>query len=338
MAINTLVTGFPGWLGTRLVEVLSSPSHELQKYSSGEERMVKALSLPGLDVPETNAEIVRGDVLDAESLKNALKGVETVFHCVGLIHPHKKVSELFEVNVNGTENMLKAAADAGVRRFIFVSSNSPAGVNKTHDTLMKEGDSERPYMAYGKSKSQAEALVNRYHSEGKLETVILRPCWFYGPGQPARQLRFFNMIKAGNPIMFGNGRNLRSMSYLDNTIQALLLAEKVDKANGRTYWVSDERAYTTNEIYETIAKLLNVQLRPRRLPAISSWICEKVDALVQATGFYSTDFHVAGEMAKSIACDISKAKEELGYRPTVGLEEGMRRSVDFARVHQGFKV
>lgn len=341
MSHITLVTGAPGWLGTRLLEVLSDPNDPLQKYSRFTDRFVRALVLPGVDTATLpkNIEIVWGNVLDRDSLRKACQGVQTVFHCVGLIHP-KKIKDLFTINTEGTKNMLEAAAANGVKRFVYISSNSPAGVNLTHDSLMKESDPRRPYMAYGRSKLIAEDYVNQFQKEGKLETVILRPCWFYGPGkgQPERQLRFFRMIQKGNPIMFGNGRNFRSMSYLDNTIQAMLLAEKTPQANGQTYWVADGKPYTSIEIYQTIAKLFTVTLKPRKVPGLASWICRQIDRVLQAIGIYITEFHVAGEMDRSIACDISKAKMELGYNPHVDLAEGMRRSIEYARKFQGLEI
>jgi nucleoside-diphosphate-sugar epimerase len=268
-----------------------------------------------------------------------MEGVTTVIHCVGLIHP-KRVRDLFTVNVEGTRNVLEAASNAGVRRFVYISSNSPAGLNRRRNHLLSESDPARPYMAYGRSKDLAEKLVRSFHRPGVFETVILRPCWFYGPGmgQPERQLRFFRMIQKGNPILFGNGKNLRSMSYLDNTIQAILLAEKTPQAAGQIYWIADTRPYTTLEVYETIARLFNTALTPRRIPGLASAICRVVDRVLQAMGLYITEFHVAGEMDRDIACDISKARRELGYEPQVSLEEGMRRSLEWARLHQGFDL
>lgn len=335
--VTTLVTGAPGWLGTRLLEVLTDPSDPLQKFSAHKERRVKALVLPGLNtssLPKA-AEIVPGNVLDAASLDAAMQGVDTVFHLVGLIHP-KKIQQLFDINTTGTLNVLEAAAKAGVKRVVMISSNSAAGLGKN----MKESDAPKPYMAYGRSKLQAEQHVLRFVAEKKLEAVILRPCWFYGPGngQPERQLRFFRMIQKGNPILFGSGRSLRSMSYLDNTIQGMLLAEKTPEANGQIYWIADGKPYETIEIYRTIAALFGTTLKPRKIPGLASFICRIVDRLLQSVGMYITEFHVAGEMDRDIACDISKAERELGYKPEVELEEGMRRSIAWAREKQGLDI
>jgi len=339
--VRTLVTGAPGWLGTRFVEVLTNPEDPLSRFSGHKHRHVRVLVFPGMNTSSLpkEAEILPGNVLDKASLERAMGGVHTVFHLVGIIHP-KKIQQLFDINTTGTLNMLEAAANAGVKRVVMISSNSAGGVNVRHDMLLKEDDPPRPYMAYGRSKLQAEEHAKRFVQEGKLEVVIIRPCWFYGPGngQPERQLRFFRMIHRGNPIMFGSGHNYRSMSYLDNTIQGMLLAEKTPEANGQIYWIADEKPYETIEIYGTIAKIFGTKLKPRKIPGISSFFFRQIDRLFQAVGKYQTEFHVAGEMNCDIACDISKAKRELGYNPEVDLEEGMRRSIDWARKHQGLEI
>lgn len=339
MSQKTLVTGAPGWLASRLVEALIGKVPELTKYSKKGERPVRALVLPGLDASALQAygvEVVRGDVRNTESLHAACEGVDTVFHCVGLIHP-KRLQDLYAVNTEGTKNALEAAIQAGVKKFVFISSNSPAGCNKRRHVPMRETDPLNPYKAYGKSKALAEAAVQQAFTDKKLDTTILRPCWFYGPNQPARQTRFFRMIKSGKPIVFGDGNNLRSMSYVDNTIQGMLLAEGAPEASGQIYWIADERAYSTLQIYETIADLLGVTLTPRFIPGIASTICEYIDDALQAMNLYSTDFHVAGEMDKDIACSIEKAKTELGYAPTVDLREGMRRSIEWCTT-QGISI
>jgi nucleoside-diphosphate-sugar epimerase len=320
--MSVLVTGTPGWLGTRLVEILRE-----------KKRRVRCLVLPHIDdtyLRQLGAEIWRGNLTQPETLKGICEGVKTVFHCAGIIHP-KRIKEFYELNVNGTKNILEESIGSKVERFIYVSSNSAQGINFSRDKLMTEDDPPRPYMHYGRSKLKAEELVNSAFKKGKIKTTIIRPCWFYGPGQPERQTRFFKMIKLGRPILFGDGENLRSMSYIDNVIQGLLLAEEKEKAIGETYWIADERPYRTIEIYETIAKILGVKIKPKKLPAFSSKLAEFIDWFLQNLGIYCSEIHVAGEMTKNIACSIEKAKRELGYHPEIALEEGMRRSIEWCR-------
>ncbi len=297
---------------------------------------LRLLVLPQADLSSLRplldgVEVIRGDVRDPKSLPQAVGGVDCVFHIAGVIHP-QRIRELYAVNTDGTRHLLAASVVAGVRRFIYVSSNSAAGCNVSRDKLMTEVDERRPHLHYGRSKWLAENLLNEAARRGELETVILRACWYYGSGQPPRQTRFFRMIRQGHPILFGSGENLRSMTYLDNLCQALVLAAKVPQAVGQTYWIADERPYRTIEIYETVARLLGVKhFRPRRIPGWVSEGCLMADRLLQSLGVYLTEIHVAGEMNKDIACSVEKAVRELGYRPTVALEEGMRRSIERCR-------
>ncbi|MSR78123.1 MAG: NAD(P)-dependent oxidoreductase [Candidatus Omnitrophica bacterium] len=331
--MRLLIDGVPGWLGNRFLELLAS--HKTEKNYS-----LRCLAMQGTDVSWMkkipalqDIEIFYGDVTQPSTLDKAFEDVDVFFHLVGLIHP-RKIQELYQVNLQGTLNVLEAAQRKGVKRFIHVSSNSVAGIRRDPAQLMKESDPPQPYMHYGKSKWMAEKTVLEHQQKGRFETVILRPCWYYGPNQPARQSAFFHMIKKGNPIIFGNGNNLRSMTYLDNLCEAMILVAESSRAVGQTYWIADEQPYSTKEIYETIADLLEVKnYRPRYVPGLTSEVMKAADALVQSLGLYIKEVHVAGEMNKNIACSIEKAKRELGYKPTIALREGMRRSIEWCRQH-----
>ncbi|NLF02606.1 MAG: hypothetical protein GX601_16685, partial [Anaerolineales bacterium] len=164
-------------------------------------------------------------------------------------------------------------------------------------------------------------------------TVIIRPTWFYGPDQPERQTTFFRMIRSGKAPLMGDGGNQRSLTYIDNLCQGLLLAERTPAANGQTYWVADQRPYTMSEIIDTVERLMEEEFglpvahRRMRLPSIASEIAGLADGLLQGVGLYHQKVHVLSEMNKTIACSVDKAQRELGYAPTVALEEGMRRSL-----------
>ncbi len=329
---KVLVTGAPGWLGSSLVEALRAGCKSGPVDTSPEP--VRIVALPGQDTRSRtdlgDVEVVMADLRNPRLPTGLCDGIDTVFHCAGIIHP-KRIQDLYEINVKGTRQLLEAAVAAKVRRFVFVSSNSPAGLNASHTELMAEDDPPRPYLNYGLSKLQAEWLINDAHRTGRIEGVIVRPCWFYGPNQPHRQTRFFTMIKGGHPIVFGKGANLRSMSYVDNTVQGLLLAREVEKAAGQTYWIADRRPYSFIEILQTVGRLLDVDVRPRYLPELGCDVARFVDSILQMTGWYWQDVHVAGELAASIAVTIDKAKNELGYDPEIELEEGMRRSIAWCR-------
>jgi nucleoside-diphosphate-sugar epimerase len=141
------------------------------------------------------------------------------------------------------------------------------------------------------------------------------------------------MIRKGTVPIVGDGENLRSMAYLDNLCQAMLLCEHQPAANGHTYWIADSRPYSMNEIVDTVERLMESEFglavahRRVRLPSVAGEVAGMADAVIQGLGVYHQKIHVLSEMGKTIACSISRAQRELGYAPSVGLEEGMRRSL-----------
>src|SRR6185503_3941839 len=192
------------------------------------------------------------------------------------------VAEFYQINLNGTTHLLDAAIQTGVQRAVIVSSNSPCGCNPHPDHLFDEHSPYRPYMHYGRSKMRMELAVQE--RRGQIETVIIRPPWFYGTNQPPRQTLFFQMIRDGKAPIVGNGQNLRSMSYIDNLCQGLLLAATVERASGQTYWIADKRPYSMNEIVDTVERLLENEFGQKcahkrmRLPGLAGEIAFAADA------------------------------------------------------------
>jgi nucleoside-diphosphate-sugar epimerase len=280
-------------------------------------------------------EIVEGDLRNPDAVSAFCRNAAgvTLLHCAGVVHPRRYTREFFDVNVDGTRHLLQAAENAQVRRAVVVSSDSPFGFNLNRDHRFDELSPYNPYMAYGRSKMLMEQVVRAYQARGKLETVIVRPPWFYGPGQPLRQTTFFRMIRRGTVPIVGDGENRRSMAYIDNVCQALLLCERIPATNGQAYWIADRRPYTMNEIVDTVERLmekefgLTVAHRRMRLPSLASEVARLCDKLIQSLGVYHQKIHVLSEMNKTIACWLAKAQRELGYEPTIELEEGMRRSL-----------
>jgi len=330
----SIVTGAPGWLGTRLVHALANGVAGVPALGPTD-RKTRCLVLPDVDASELEqlgAEIVRGDVTDPASLARLFDGATdaTVFHSAGVIHPTRGVRQFHEVNAVGTQHMLAAAKAARIRRFVHVSSNSPIGTNASPDQVFDEQAPYHPYMGYGKTKMLAEQAVR---AATDFEFAIIRPPWFYGPGQPPRQSLFFAMIRDGKLPIVGSGENRRSMAYVDNICQGLLLCDRVAKAAGNIYWIADRTPYTMNEIVATVEQVLErdfqiaVAHKTRRLPGFASSVAYGIDAMTQGMGLYLQKIHVLSEMNKTIACTIAKAEAELGFDPKVALDEGMRRSI-----------
>lgn len=335
-----LVTGALGWLGIRLVESLVQGLPDFEPLSQPQNNLkIRCLILPNQDLTKLQKisdqiEIYQGDLRNPQDCDRFCENAENaiLFHTAGIIHP-QNVSEFYQINVEGTKNLLNSAINNGVKRAVIVSSNSPCGCNPHPDHLFDEISPYHPYMNYGRSKMLMELAVKTYQQQGKIETVVIRPPWFYGPHQPQRQTLFFKMIRDGKAPIVGSGNNLRSMAYVDNLCQGLLLAAMTEKANGETYWIADKRPYSMNEIIDTIERLLETEFQQKcthkrlKLPSLASEIAFVIDGTLQTLGFYHQKIHVLSEMNKTIACSVAKAQRELGYDPVITLEEGMRRSL-----------
>jgi nucleoside-diphosphate-sugar epimerase len=338
-----LVTGALGWLGFSLVESLVKGLADSEglicEAIKADQARLRCLILPNQDpTPLQNLspaiEIITGDLRDRSTCNQLCANAKgaILFHTAGVIHP-QKVIEFYQVNVEGTKNLIDAAIANKVKRAVIVSSNSPLGCNPHADHLFDENSPYHPYMNYGKSKMQMELAIKE--RQDLIETAIIRAPWFYGENQPPRQTLFFRMIRNGKAPIVGDGTNRRSMAYIGNLCQGLVLAALVPKAKGQIYWLADARAYTMNEIIDTVEKLLETEFNQvckhgrLKLPGFASEIALFADATLQSLGVYQQKIHVLSEMNKTIACSIAKAQRDLGYQPKFDLERGMRASLQW---------
>jgi nucleoside-diphosphate-sugar epimerase len=341
VAPTAVVTGAAGWLGQNLVRALAGDAGR---------RRIRCLVRTAddaalLEVVSPRIEALAGDVRDPSVIDALFDGVgrASVFHAAAVIHPARFVRELFDVNVGGTQLVLDRARRVGAPRFVHVSSNSPFGANASTYDVFDEDSPYAPYMSYGQSKLEAEQLVRRSSERGDMPTVIVRPPWFYGPFQPERQTTFLASVRRGTFPLIAPGTQRRSMVYTGNLVQGMLRAEVADAAPGHAYWIADAAPYELQEVLTTVrdalaAEGLRVSRRaPLRVPRVAAVLAEKVDAALQASGRYVQAVHVVGELKDTIACDISRARKELGYEPTVSLFDGMRASVRFC-LERGWKL
>ena len=271
------------------------------------------------------------DVTDSNSIDKFIYDFQPgdIFvNCVGVIHP-KKVANFDEINNLGVILMLDKVLALDPSKVIHISSNSPIGVNSS-PVLFNECSPYSPYMEYGKSKMASELFLIKRMKLCK-NIIILRPPWFYGPEMPERQMVFYNLAAAGLFPVIGNGMNLRSKVHTLNLVYAIFLSIQ-KPVSSSIYWISDDRPYSQLEIHQIIKRVYKKMGKKAfsfsyKLPNIVSESSMYADKFMQSINLYSPVIHVIGELNKNIACDISKAKEELGYQPIFDFEDGLLQSL-----------
>ena len=306
---KVLVTGGAGFIGSNLVRALLETGHDvrvLDNFSTGNRE-----NLDGIDV-----EIVEGELRSYERVHNAVRGVEVVYHLGALGSVPRSVQDPLTssaVNVEGTLNVLLAARDEGIRRVVFSSSASVYGSSRTMPTT--EDSLPDPISPYGVAKLAAERYcVSFSRVYEKFETVVLRYFNVFGPRQsPFSQYAaavplFITKIAAGEEIdIYGDGEQSRDFTFVGNVVDATIRAGSADGASGEIFNVAAGSPASVNHVAETIGAILDRPVRQRTLP------------------------RRAGDLRDSWA-DLSKSERVLGYRPQTGLEDGLRRTIDFLGV------
>jgi UDP-glucose 4-epimerase len=264
---------------------------------------------------EKSVEIMAGDLLDGEALRGAMEGVDVVFHEAALRSVPFSVKNpglTNHVNVDGTVNVLTAARDAGVKRVVFASSSSVYGNAKA--IPKSERQSPEPISPYAVSKLAGEYYCRAFTELYGLETVCLRYFNVFGPRQdPASEYaavipRFIRWALDGEPLdVHGDGLQSRDFTYIDNVVDANLLAAESAKASGGVYNVGQGRSYSLLDLIDLLRSILQTELRWNHTAARP------------------------GDVRYTLA-DITRAAQDLGYHPKVSFEEGIvRTAAYFAR-------
>lgn len=341
---NILITGASGWLGINLINCFLKGIDIYPETQNLNQDISINVFIPKTDYNKLNnlfgnqINYYFGDIRSNEDCKNFISNFNsgTIFHLVGLIHPNK-ISDLYDINLEGTKNICKNAIDNNLEKIIVLSSNSPFGLNKDKNTPFDENSNYNPYFNYGKSKMLMEEYVKELQIKKLINTVLVRAMWFYGPYQPDRQNLFFQMIKNGKVPLVGNGENLRSMSNTENLSYGLILAYQKQEAIGNSYWIADKRPYSQLEIINTVRKVLlenfNIESKNKniRLPGFFSDIAFLSDSILQKIGLYNSKIHVLSELSKNIFCSIEKTEKDLGYKPKIDLTLGLKRNFDWMK-------
>ncbi|HEX7737345.1 MAG TPA: NAD-dependent epimerase/dehydratase family protein [Ktedonobacteraceae bacterium] len=315
--MKILMTGATGFLGGHLLQALQQRGEQ-----------IRALVLPVENTSKLEAqgvEIARGDVTDASTLAPAVKDIEVIIHLAGMMGVNRPLADYRLVNVTGSENLYRAAHAAGVRRFVHTSSHTVYGLG--YGRFLSEKDPLRPDPdPYSLTKAEGDLLLQRLMRESKMETVILRPGTFFGPGDRLHYGRMAQRMKSGRGVIIGSGNNALPFCYVTDIAQGFLLAAYHQNAPGNVYNITNDQPLTQQEIFNAIADDVD-GLRPtRHLPYLPIYYGSIGAELVAALTRTKPVVTRLGSLmfGSDNRHSVEKARRELGYEPAVKLRDGLR--------------
>jgi nucleoside-diphosphate-sugar epimerase len=311
--LKALVTGGTGFIGSHLADALLQQGVQ-----------VRCLVRKGSDLKWLNGlpiEIISGDCSDRASLRDAVKDVDQIFHLAGITKAVKEKT-YFEVNAFGTENLIYACLENNrrIQKFVYLSSQAAAGPCRNGDKK-KESDQCEPISAYGQSKRRGEELALAHAHE--IPLIILRPTGVYGPRDKDFYALFKWVSKRIKPCFSGKV----SLCYVQDVIQAILLAAESQTKSGEIFFLSDGTDYLMREIGDVFARTMGVT--PVSIP-IPKWLLFGIASFSEYFSLFSQkpsliSRGMAEQMVqKDWTCDITKAKTMLGFQPQFQLSQGAR--------------
>ncbi len=300
-----LVTGGAGFIGSSICHSLAGRGVQLRVLDN-----LSTGSLANLEGIEDEVDFIEGDIADLELVREAVEGVDFVLHQAALPSVPRSIDDPLgshAANATGTLNVLVAAGSAGVKRVVYASSSSVYG--DSPEMPKREDMLPAPISPYAASKLAGEHYCQAFFSVHGLEVVVLRYFNVFGPRQNPYSAyaavipKFVTCLLTGEaPTIYGDGEQSRDFSYVDNVVEANLLALEAPQAPGRVFNIACQQAATLNQVLTILQEVIGVKVKPRHGPPRT------------------------GDLRHSLA-DISLARDLLGYEPMLATEEGLRRTV-----------
>lgn len=324
--MRVLVTGATGFVGRHLLAALERAGHSLclpLRESSAEARLPKTMA------PDARRILVVGNIDAQTDWREALRDVDAVIHLAARAHVLDERAEdeeaFMSVNAHGTSRLVEQSVDAGVERFVLMSSIG--AVTASSDSLVTLDMPCKPETPYGRSKLAAEhALVDRC-SETTMAWTILRPTLVYGPGNPGNMGRLVGLVRRGLPLPLGAVANRRSFTFVENLVDATTMALTHPNAADAVFLLGDGEDLSTAELVRRIAAFTGSRTRLVSVPMpLLRSFARGADGVAKATGWsLPIDGATLRRLESSLYVDIEPLREKLGWTPPIRVDEGLQR-------------
>ncbi len=315
---SAFVTGATGCIGSALALKLAEDGWKVTA-------LVRDPARAGFLKEKANVRIVEGDLADRNLMADAMRDCQVVFHLAAKVHaaPDTPAEDFFRINVEGSRNVVAAAIESRVERFVLFST---VAVYPESDELIDESTEEAPATAYGASKLVAEEIA---FASDELKTTVLRLPVVYGVRDRGNVRKLIEAIRRRRYLIVGDGRNLKSMVAVENVVDAAILVANDDLAAGKTYIVADLRPYSQMEIAATIAELSG-RGKPKSFPRWPLLLAgSAADVIGKVSGIrlpISSDR--IRKLSNNTIFSAAKIERELSFKPRIALREGLAKIIE----------
>ena len=321
--MRILVTGATGFTGSHLARFLLARGHEVQALVRDSSR--------ARDLAAAGIALKAGDLRDSQSVHTAVGGAEVIYHVAAIYRQAGVPADTYhEVNALASKHVVEAAARAGARRVVHCST---VGVHGDVEHPPANEDSPlNPGDVYQKTKLEGERLARRAGEQLGIEVTIARPSGIYGPGD-RRLLKLFRGVARRRWVTLGDGKIYYHLTFIDDLVAGLRLCGTHPAAANRTYILAGGEVTTLNELVALVADVAGVPQPTWHLPVWPFWAAGAAcEAVCAPFGIEPPIFRRRVDFfTKSRAFDITRAREEIGFAPRVGLREGTRRTLEWYR-------
>lgn len=321
---KVLVTGANGFIGSHLIEKLVSQGHQAIAL------VRKSSDLQFLN--PFNIEIRYADVRNYDSLVNAFKGIDVVIHNAGLASDWGNYRVFEEINVNGTKNVAQASIAKNIKRIVYMSSTAIHGFGSK--TIMnEESPKNHNDFPYSKSKQVAEDWLFNFAKSSDIEITAIRPGNVFGPRDHTFMKKYIKAILEGKAAEINGGTSKTCPTYVENLADAVVLACFHPKAINESFIITDGWDIDWKDFNNTVLKALPIQKKMTSYPYIlaysAGWILEKIYSMIRSSQPPLITTYRVQNGGKNYFFSIEKAKSILGFSPTISLEEGIRKTVQW---------